>query len=582
MTEFIALESLLAGARDTDLPVVLDEQRILARGQWLQRVASWRQLLATRSEVRWGLYHPNAGEFSALIFALWSLGKTACLPPNRQPAVVADLATQVDAFVGDFSGLVTTPRLESDDWQPLTADNQRMLSTLRLDTDAIVLELYTSGSSGQPQAVSKSLRQLSREVFHLHQLWGQSLPQAQVLSTVSHQHIYGLLFRVLWPLAAGWSFSAKHCEYWEQLDASGQGEQPLLLICSPTHLTRMPASVKAQTFKQRLHAVFSSGAPLAREASLAAAELLEIAISEVYGSTETGGVAWRQQTTSKEAHWQPMPSVLLRLDPQSQCLQLCSEHLPLADGWFQTADRASIDNDGRFRLLGRADRIVKVEGKRLSLDDMEARLREHPDVEDARLLVIEGRRVEVAAVVQLSAGAEVLSSSQSKRAQAQIFKNFLLQYFERPLLPRRWRYVSEFAVNTQGKIQRQALLRLFMKTTDSRPQLPDELSRESLDDQGWRLALHIPKDLLFFEGHFDQAAVLPGVVQVHWAQTYGRELFAIAGEFLRMEVVKFQKVIHPGEQVELALQFDTKKNKLHFCFDSKRGRHASGRIVYGA
>ena len=65
------------------------------------------------------------------------------------------------------------------------------------------LVIHTSGSNGEPVAIPRRLAQLDAEVRALQQAFGAGLDEALVLGTVSHQHIYGLLFRVLWPLAAG-------------------------------------------------------------------------------------------------------------------------------------------------------------------------------------------------------------------------------------------------------------------------------------------------------------------------------------------------------------------------------------------
>ncbi len=69
--------------------------------------------------------------------------------------------------------------------------------------DFPALVLYTSGSTGAAQPVAKNLGQMAAEVAHLEKQFGALLGAADVISTVSHQHIYGLLFNVLWPLAAG-------------------------------------------------------------------------------------------------------------------------------------------------------------------------------------------------------------------------------------------------------------------------------------------------------------------------------------------------------------------------------------------
>ncbi|MFX5622702.1 acyl-CoA synthetase, partial [Acinetobacter baumannii] len=67
--------------------------------------------------------------------------------------------------------------------------------------------------------------------------------------------------------------------------------------------------------------------------------------------------------------------------------------------WWRTQDRVEALADGRFRLLGRADRIVKIEERRVSLDALERALREDTEVDDVRVLVLPGHREQLAAVV---------------------------------------------------------------------------------------------------------------------------------------------------------------------------------------
>lgn len=95
-----------------------------------------------------------------------------------------------------------------------------------------------------------------------------------------------------------------------------------------------------------------------------------------------------------------------------------------------------------------------------------------------------------------------------------------------------------------------------------------------------RYALTMSSDLLYFDGHFDQAAILPGVVQLHWAVHFGKEDLGVTGEFEgNMEAVKFQQVIRAEQTVTLELKYDKAKNKLHFKYFSGDVAHSSGRIL---
>ena len=79
---------------------------------------------------------------------------------------------------------------------------------------------------------------------------------------------------------------------------------------------------------------------------------------EVYGSSETGGIAWRQQQTAHDEKWTPLPNIKWRIDATEGVLEIRSRHLPDED-WFRTADRAIPVGDDHFMLIGRVDRIVK-------------------------------------------------------------------------------------------------------------------------------------------------------------------------------------------------------------------------------
>ncbi|MFD2980293.1 AMP-binding protein, partial [Klebsiella pneumoniae] len=86
-----------------------------------------------------------------------------------------------------------------------------------LDLRACRISLCTSGSSGEPKRIDKQLRQLAIEVQVLEDLWGADLGPACIIGSVATQHIYGLLFRVLWPLCAGRPFVRRQLPFPEDL-----------------------------------------------------------------------------------------------------------------------------------------------------------------------------------------------------------------------------------------------------------------------------------------------------------------------------------------------------------------------------
>src|SRR6185436_7814315 len=120
--------------------------------------------------------------FLAAMLALWCKGRVALVPPTLHAVSEMPASVIRDADVEQATGSIPLSL-------PAAAECR--------------LALYTSGSTGTPKRVDKTLAQLDRELENLHALWGGVLARSSVLSTVPHHHIYGLLFRLLWPLAAG-------------------------------------------------------------------------------------------------------------------------------------------------------------------------------------------------------------------------------------------------------------------------------------------------------------------------------------------------------------------------------------------
>src|SRR4030095_13335117 len=113
--------------------------------------------------------------------------------------------------------------------------------------------LYLSKSEGPvvPKAIPKKLSQMSREVATLETRFGDLLGVADVMTTVSHQHIYGLLFNVLWPLVAGRAIHARSFLFPQELMAV-LAERDGLLVSSPAHLKRLPGHPARATTSNRL------------------------------------------------------------------------------------------------------------------------------------------------------------------------------------------------------------------------------------------------------------------------------------------------------------------------------------------
>ena len=178
----------------------------------------------------------------------------------------------------------------------------------------------------------------------------------------------------------------------------------------------------------------------------------------MFGSTETGGVAWRSRdgTASDEA-WTPFPGITVRLG-DDDALVLDSAYLP-SRGW-RMDDAGELLAEGRFLLRGRLDRVVKIEGKRLSLPELEQRLQSHAWVDRARAVTLPAPQRLGVVIVPTAAGNAALEKL-GARAMRDSLRRHLAPAFDPTLLPRRFRFVAELPVSERGKIAAQALQDLF-------------------------------------------------------------------------------------------------------------------------
>ena len=453
MTTLALLHAFGDWQRPGELPVAWQADCLRTERDLRVRVQALMQVLPATPGQRWLLWCEDSYECLVGLLALWQCGHCAVLPANAQPETLKTVAAACDGLLSDVLTDALTTR------QP-PADRGDIRYPLK--EDALALQLFTSGSTGVPKAVTRTLRQLQAELQALQQQF--PLPAATVLATVPHHHIYGLLFRLLWPLASARPFVATPEHYPEPLLAQIKRHAPVLLISSPAHLERLPSAIDLTAHAADCLAVFSSGAPLPRAAALQLQQALGKAPLEVLGSTETGGVAWRQRdaatlaATSAEP-WQLLPGVQARLNADA-VLEVLS---PAAEKqqWCALGDRAELLADGRFVLLGRADRVVKIEAKRLSLTELEQQLESHEWVDEAAALVLEGSRSVVAVVARLTPAGAAALAARGKHPVNEALRQHLANRFERVLLPKRFRYVETMPRDERGKLTQQALRALF-------------------------------------------------------------------------------------------------------------------------
>ena len=219
---------------DTGRAVARRGEHEIGESEFRARVGAWRSTFNAIANTAVALYEPDGVEFAAALIGAWYAKKTVYLPGDAQPetcrALQALNATFVGAFPDSFARVPASDALaNTPQFEPLDAD------------DAIVI-IFTSGSTGAPQAVPKRLSQLLAEVHTLEGVFGANVANSEVVATVSHQHIYGLLFKILWPLTYKRTFTAESLVYPEQLLAS-LALRVSAIVSGPAHLKRLPETL---------------------------------------------------------------------------------------------------------------------------------------------------------------------------------------------------------------------------------------------------------------------------------------------------------------------------------------------------
>jgi amino acid adenylation domain-containing protein len=119
---------------------------------------------------------------------------------------------------------------------------------------------------------------------------------------------------------------------------------------------------------------------------------------------------------------------------------------------YRTGDRVRRRTDGNIEFLGRVDRQVKINGKRVELDEIEACLRRSPLVEDAAVTspIDDNGPRKVHAYVKLRAGAE--------GGPAEL-RQFLKQEAADHMIPASFTLMDELPLSPTGKVDRSKLPR---------------------------------------------------------------------------------------------------------------------------
>jgi acyl-coenzyme A synthetase/AMP-(fatty) acid ligase len=362
------------------------------------------------------------------------------LPPNETPDLIARLASRYPGLYCLSDRNTGFASLETMQ-MPALGDSALPTAPIpEVPQSQVAAIVFTSGSTGEPVPHPKTWGSLARvalaeiEILGLHRRPGMAL-----LGTVPAQHVFGLEATVLVAMQGGFALHARRPFYPADIRAElASLPRPRGLVTAPVHLRVLlaePDDLPPADF------LLCATAPLSPQLAQQAEARFVAPLHEIYGCTESGGIASRR--TTQAAEWRAMTDVVLRASANGTWVR---------GGHVETevllADVIELRGQGRFLLHGRTADLVNIAGKRTSLAHLNYQLNSIDGVRDGAFVVPEqgsGAVTRLAAyVVAPELSADALMAELRQRVDA-------------AFLPRPLHMVDALPRNETGKLPRQAL-----------------------------------------------------------------------------------------------------------------------------
>lgn len=533
-------EAALAGSlpllspRDLSAPLAWSKGQAISAGQF---IAEAQALAATLPAGRPVNLCQDRVHFALGLAAALIRGQTSLMPPNALP----DTLSQIPVGGGE-------PYLLIDEVPPATG-GLRTHTVRRLPVSAPAQEvpqiavdlqavcLLTSGSTGAPQPHAKRwgplVANIAAEAERLAEFLRQpTLSGLTLVGTVPAQHSYGFESTVLLALLGGASFEAGRPFYPADIaDALGQVPEPRALVTTPFHLKTL---VLAGLPLPQAALTLSATAPLSPLLAAQAEAALGGPLVEIYGCTEAGQVASRRTTLGES--WTTLGALQISADRSGE-----EERFMVAGGHVveptPLADVLVLQDSRHFKLLGRANDLIHVAGKRSSLAHLNFHLNRIEGVEDGAFWLPD----------DLAEGiVRTMAFVVAPRLSAKDVIAALREHLEPAFVPRRVIHVDRLPREATGKLTVASLRALALAClAQTEPAAPQDG------------VFDIAADHPTFAGHFPGHPVLPGVsllALVLQALAQQPALAAKVSATPRIDNAKFLAPVGPGMRLQVSLR----------------------------
>jgi long-chain acyl-CoA synthetase len=354
--------------------------------------------------------------------------------------------------------------------------------------DAIAIQLFTSGTTGEPKAAILRHENVLSYIFGTLDFASAGEDEATLVS-VPPYHIAGIS-AILSSIYVG-----RRIVLLPDFDPAewlrlAREERVTNAFLVPTMLSRIIDHAGGEALDlPDLRAIAYGGGKMPLATIARAMDLLpHVDFTNAYGLTETSSTICllgpddhRTARSSADAHihrrlssvGRPIPMIELQVRAEDGSIvgaqeaglifargpQVSGEYLALGsqldpEGWFPTRDRGFLDEDGFLFLDGRADDVIIRGGENISPGEIEEVLLAHPAVRDVAVVAVAdetwGEAIAAAIVLHPGMSPEPSSLQQLVRDQLRSSR-----------IPQHVRFVDELPYNELGKLLRRVVRERF-------------------------------------------------------------------------------------------------------------------------
>lgn len=472
---------------------------------------------------------------------------------NSENAVVLLGDNSFEFIVNFFAGLFSNKQiylladknrlkmLKTDYFLPQKFEKAAEVNFKEIDPKNCLINFFTSGSTAQPKIITKNFENLENEACAVSKQFRFD-KNLQVYSTTIMPHMFGLTFHFMLPMYLGLVINTNKVDFPEQMIE----ENPYMLISSPSFLEKMAKyEVDFPSFPKR---IITAGDKLKENVYSFFAQKSDII--EIYGSTETGVIAYKNGTKNFKTFDEVGIS-----QSENGCITVKSNFFMEKE--IKMEDVIEKVSDNEFSLKGRNDRIVKIKEKRVSLAELETALKTHKSVNDAYCF----KYGDVLACAVITNDFSLNDT---------VLREHLAKYSE--IIPKKWRFLDELPKTDTGKTDKEKLEQIFgMNLT-----YPFVFNRR-IEENFAELELCFRKKSNFFNGHFPSIPVLAGVVQLFYANWFAKEVFKTDLSKKEAKRIKFTNIIRANQKVVLRLK--NNENNVEYSYIGDDRVYSSGIFV---